>query len=336
MRVFFRHAQKMTRGNMPPGTFSKPPLSQQKLFELLKDRGLIIANPDEEQQARNALSLIGYYRLSGYMLPFQTKSGLKKHHFKANTSIKNILALYDFDCAIRRHCSVALEDIEIAFRTTFCDHMSQQKGAHWYLESGSFKPGGQLVHYDVIAKSVDFDVKANRPFRDPTDRHDFISHYYYKYSNPPTPAAWMVRECLSFRTWALMFVDIDDAHKKQICDAWKYPNGKRIRHDLFEGWIHSLSVFRNRCAHHARITARNMTFVPACSTEVSVVDLFDANNNNSLRSFIVVLAILLKSVNPNNTWLAELKAIFQKATLVDIPMAAGFKADWEDDLIWGL
>ncbi len=50
--------------------FTKPPLSQQKLIDLMSQRGLQLNSADEPAMARRVLDRVGYFRLSGFMLPF--------------------------------------------------------------------------------------------------------------------------------------------------------------------------------------------------------------------------------------------------------------------------
>jgi len=72
--------------------FRKPPLSIQQHIDQWISRGLAVPDP---ARAARYLSVISYYRLSAYTLPFQI--GNLDHHFKTGTTFEDILDLYIFD-----------------------------------------------------------------------------------------------------------------------------------------------------------------------------------------------------------------------------------------------
>lgn len=142
--------------NIPPKQFAKPALGTQKLIDLLAQRGLPLAAQDDLERMRDALKTIGYFRLTGYMLPFQTGTGWKKHAFLPGTSTQKIMDLYRLDKEIRFHCLDALESIEVAVRAGICDHLSRKHGPHWQTVPAAFKPGKHQAHLEALAKVAEF------------------------------------------------------------------------------------------------------------------------------------------------------------------------------------
>lgn len=319
--------------------FAKPALSQQQLVSLLQQRGLPLSDPQDVTAARRALDRIGYFRLSGYMLPFQIggRSG-NRHHFRPGATINKILQLHALDSDLRLHLLQGLQQIEVAMRASICDHLSRCYGAHWQLNPKPFKPGKHAGNLQALADAAEFDVVSNKPLGRQSDTHQFITWYYSKYTNPRMPPGWMIRECATFRTWAFVFEALTSAEQKQISDAWRYPNGKRIDHSVLENWFHALGVMRNRCAHHSRITHhRAFTFAPTVPQERSVAHLF-TKPGRDLRTFAVVIAIMLRSVDPASMWLRKLFLLLDWRSGVDLGDAAGFKdwgaGDWRNDPLW--
>ncbi len=312
-------------------------MSPSDLIGVLKSRGLPIATPQETQQAYEAFRTIGYYRLTGYMLPFQTTNGWKKHQFLPGASLEKILALYRLDSAIRSLSSEALGQIEVAMRTSISDHLCRKLGPHWPLKSAAFKPGRHTDSVEALAKAADFDTSTQKR-KQATHMHDFIGSYYAKYTDPAMPPGWMIAECATFRTWAFIYDDLEVALQKEISSFWTYPSGKRIDHQVLQNWFHSLSVFRNRCAHQARITGRKFPFAPLPASDATVNHLFFPVLDD-LRSLLAVTAILLKSVDPKNQWLARVQQAIQSEPLVHIQTAAGFTdttvSPWRNDPLWG-
>ena len=114
-------------------TFSKPPLSVDSQIDQWIYRGLHV--PDREQ-ARHYLSVISYYRLSAYTLPFQV--GNPEHHFLPGTSFGHVLDLYIFDRELRLLLLDAIERIEVALRASMTNILSDHHGSHAYLQTEIF------------------------------------------------------------------------------------------------------------------------------------------------------------------------------------------------------
>jgi abortive infection bacteriophage resistance protein len=67
---------------MDKRAYTKPPLTGEQHLQLLQKRGLIISNPEK---VLHFIKFIGYYRLSGYALPFQIQEAdlsRSKHTFR--------------------------------------------------------------------------------------------------------------------------------------------------------------------------------------------------------------------------------------------------------------
>jgi abortive infection bacteriophage resistance protein len=322
--------------------FSKPPLSQQKLIDLMSQRGLPLSSPGELDVARRALDRVGYFRLSGFMLPFvHGGGGGNRHNFKSDASIEKIVSLHDFDASMRMHCIEGLSQIEVSVRASICDHLSRSYGSHWPLSSKPFKAGKHTDNLSALADAVKFDFNRGQPYPRRDDGHQFLDRYYAKYTDPATrmPPGWMIRECVSFRTWAFLYEGLEAAEQKQISDAWKFSSGKRIDHTILEDWFHSLSILRNRCAHHGRITHKTFPFAPTAPRDPSVADLF-REQGADLRTLMVVIAVLLKCVDPRSIWTRKLYTFLEWQSTVDIGAAAGFTpwnlGTWRDDPLWSV
>ena len=321
--------------------FTKLPLSQQKLIDLMSARGLPLSTPDELAIARRALDRVGYFRLSGFMLPFvHGGGGGNRHNFKPGASIEKIVSLHDFDASLRMHCIEGLSQLEVAIRASICDHLSRSHGSHWPLSSKPFKAGKHADSLEALAKAAEFDVNCGQPLqRRSRDTHQFLDRYYIKYTDPVTrmPPGWMVRECASFRTWAFLFEGLETAEQKQISDAWQFPSGKRVDHTILADWFHSLSILRNRCAHHGRITHKKFPFAPIAPRDQSVAHLFRGTRED-LRTLMVVISVLLKCVDPRSLWSRKLYKFLDWQSMVDIGAAAGFTAwnqsSWTEDPLW--
>jgi abortive infection bacteriophage resistance protein len=66
--------------------YTKQPLDFPQQLELLKERGLIVAN---DIDALKQLGIISYFRLANYLRPME--SDKQTHNFKPNSSFENAL-----------------------------------------------------------------------------------------------------------------------------------------------------------------------------------------------------------------------------------------------------
>ena len=81
--------------------YTKQLLSLQQQIDVLKQRGLFIEN---EEEAKNALDIISYFRLAGYWRLMEADR--QQHTFKPNSRFSQIMSLYRFDEELRMHTSL--------------------------------------------------------------------------------------------------------------------------------------------------------------------------------------------------------------------------------------
>ena len=320
--------------------FGKLPLNNTQLYEKLIERQLDV--PTEDIGAvYEALVKLGYYRFTGFCLPFLQTTADNRKVFQAGTTIRKILALYQFDTALRSLANLALEKIEIALATSICNTLCMKHGALWYAELTIF--ADPATHAKIFSKALDhmkFDPQTNRG--SPSNPNEYLRHYYRKYHYPRLPPAWMLRECASFGFWSHTYSGLKQPEKSLITTAWKYPTKKQIAPVVFESWLHTATVFRNRCAHHRRITHTTLPYDPKTPDNVPTAarfpqpDAMGNPNTTDLRTFFLVIEILLRNVAPDFDWKKEVKDQFEQSEAegVAVGRATGFRVEWRDDVFW--
>lgn len=223
--------------------YSKPPLSYEQQISLLKSRGLIIQS---KEKARHILRRISYYRLSAYCIPFQSD----KDCFDENTTIENIVELYNFDHDLRIIIFESLQKVEIFLRTLITYHLAHKYGAFGYADQKNltpkFKDKQKWVNYfndvlnDVLSRSKEI----------------FISHYKTKYDESKHFPIWIVTEVISFGALSLLFAGLKPSDQNEIAKEFC------INHTVLKSWFHHLVYIRNICAHHARLWNRKLAIKP--------------------------------------------------------------------------
>ena len=115
---------------MPTEGKTKPFKTYEEQIVLLKSRGLIISN---EEEAKEILKRMNYYRLSAYSLTLR-----KDDVFYPNVSIDDIVALYDFDADLRKIVFCYSSKAETAARAYIAYYHAKKYGPIGYLNNQHF------------------------------------------------------------------------------------------------------------------------------------------------------------------------------------------------------
>ena len=250
----------------------------------MEERGLLIPDPDK---AVHYLKYIGYYRLTGYCLPFQY--GEKGDHaFLNGTSFDDVLRLYLFDRKLRLLVLYAIEEIEVAFRAVLSNTMSLTYGPHWYLDKNHFgnrygNKGGRPYDHEKLLQEIDNADNAS------------LRHYRSRYSGPEYPSSWMVIEVLSFGTCSKLFAHLKKRQIALVSDKLG------LEPKLLVSWMQGLVVMRNICAHHGRLW--NRKFPHTLSTWGKIPEDLSGNFAQSKMFFEYACLIMffLKLISPDTT-----------------------------------
>ena len=196
--------------------------------------------PDEPRALRY-LANISYYRLSGYWGSFLAPA---TNNFQPGTKLDDILHRYQFDKQLRLLCLEAIERLEISFRTQIIYHITRYTGDNnWYEKPRYFKrstPNEQAAS-DKLLLMIRGELARARG-------KTFIADYYRFYDQPRNPPAWMVLELLSFGTLHKLFELFADTKPKL-----DIANHFNLALTVFDSWMQSINVVRNKCAHHDRL-----------------------------------------------------------------------------------
>lgn len=311
--------------------YNKPAMHHSDLVARMQDRGLLI--PDKAR-AERYVRVIGYYRLSPYMIPF------KRHgsdDFRAATSFDDLLNLYFFDRKLRLLVLDALERVEVAIRSALTDHMSLSYGAFWYQEAGHFRDNQR---HDRFLKLVREDCRqrlhAKPEQTDGTLVHrSALEHYLLTYGEPDLPPSWIVME---LRTLGQLERLVENLKRRSDKTAIATTLG--INAPLLESWMRTFVRVRNICAHHGRLWNTVLGVSPRLPTSQAVAWLSNRSaiaestkRRARLYPVLVALQSLLLSLSPGSTWASRLKALLDEHP--NLPLEAmGMPSNWSENPFW--
>lgn len=294
--------------------YIKPSLNLEEQLGFLKKQGLIVI---DETKAKHILKIVGYYRFSGYLLPFKSHHQHNNHrNFIEGTNFEKVWQLYQFDQELRLLVSDAIEKIEVAFRAAISAITTEEFGAFWYVSRGFYRDNRP---YEKLMRDVNKIIKDKQEV--------FMQHYFHNYSKPEYPPIWMMIEVLSFGSCSKMFANIQQVSvRRKICEVFdQHPT-------VIESWIKTTVWIRNLCAHHARLWNRWLVDAPLISKADKLHDYLQANN----RRFIVcayILEQLLVNIFPAYQWKEKLYNLFEKYPEYPGQMM-GFYDEWYEDPFW--
>lgn len=302
--------------------YSKPPLTPSEHVDQWQQRGLAIDESDRVR-AEHYLTVIGYYRLSAYTLPFQV--GNPDHHFRPGTRFDQILDLYRFDRELRLLLLDAIERIEVAIRSQLNNHMSCQYGSHWYLDEQHFD-----TRFDHKRLLADIERSCRK------SSEAFVRHYRSKYKIPRLPPSWMVTEMLTYGQLSRVYDNLASFRGQKAI-----ARSLGTTAELLRSWAHTISYLRNLCAHHMRLWNRELANAPKTPrnpvgawirTPIQLGDT-QIDPNKRLYLALAVIEYLLKVVNPTSTWHLRLRELMQRYPTISLDHM-GMPADWEQDPFW--
>ncbi|WP_305986453.1 Abi family protein [Roseibium sp. MMSF_3544] len=283
---------------------------------------------DNDEDAKNWLKGVGYYRLSAYWLPFENPpehGQTRSKRFRSGTNLQKIRDIYIFDRKLRVLLLEAIERIEIHVRSRWTYHMVHEHGSHAHLShelfTGALKHAEQLVR---LARAVE------------KSEETFIIHYRSKYTEPYTPPLWAATELMTLgelSKWVQ--ATKNNSIKSAVSRDLHLPS-----RELLESVLQVFSYVRNICAHHGRLWNRRLVKrVPWIrryrSDLVAVTTGGQTQPDNRIFNVIVILVQLLHQQSTDSTFSKRLRDLLD--TVGDEERSAmGFPEDWRNRPAWNL
>ena len=297
--------------------YTKPALTYEEQLQLLKDRGLIVANDD---LALSHLKSINYYRLSVYWYPFRKReqNGTVSDCFEKGANFDDVIELYEFDRSLRLLVMDAIEQIEVRLRSLFAYRIGHVYGAFGHTEATSFRD--QFNHEGWLEK-LETKIIRHR------NQETFITHYNDKYTGFPRLPIWAVTEVMSLGELSRGYNGLKYIDKNFISDNFARPR-------MPINWFHTLTFIRNICSHHGRLWNRELSITPSLSRIINCSPPVTIRND---RIFYVLLIIrhLLPKDHIGNEWKNRVENLIDPIANENRWRASmGMPEDWKNHPVW--
>lgn len=303
--------------------FTKKAESLDALADKIIDRGIVMADRGE---LLKILSIVGYYRFSGYLFPFRLNDGTD--NYQPGTKLESVWECYSFDRKLRLVAFDALSRIEVAVRTLIvrCQVEESSDNPFLYLDR-KFMPGLTKEKHDRLLKNIEDAIGKSKS-------EPCVQHFTVGYGLKDLPV-WAVMEIIPFGTVTFYYQGLPFAVRRRICDTF------HVHPNVFAGWLMALKKARNLCAHHSRfwnhkIDARISLKIdrnPALADLYQCLKVQSGQNSTTLFSVLSICAYCLRELRPESDWRNRLKTLIAKYP--NIPLAPmGFPADWLSFDLW--
>ncbi|CAB1276312.1 Abi family protein [Candidatus Nitrosacidococcus tergens] len=290
--------------------FNKPAYSPEQLLQKLEKQGLVV---DDTKQACNYIRFMGGYRLKGYwhhLVDLVTKA------FPAGYRFECIVSRCEFDRKLRVLTMAAIERLEIAVRVVMANYLSLRYSPHWFLDAHLFKQGGAT---DLVAK-IEAEVERARAYG-----KTFVEYYFSRYSKPHLPPSWSVCECVTFGLWSKTYQLLKNSDDRKAISRRFNINTTEV----FESWIHTLTVVRNMVAHSGQLLRVTLGVPPKNYHKENIW----FTNSKSFYAVATVINYLLHQTGLPQAWPEQLSALFAEYPEVDLA-EIGFPKDWSNQSGW--
>lgn len=294
--------------------YTKSALDYPDIISMLQGRGLSIPDPVKAQEF---LHNVSYFRLAAYLRPFEADK--VTHQYKPGASFDTAVALYSFDGGLRNLIFAAIQQIEIALRSRMIHNLSLAHGPFWF-----FEPSLCNDQHNFVDNMSTLERELHRA------KEDFIKDHFAKYGKECIPPSWKTLELASFGCLTKLYFNFSETKaKKKIARSFGIP-----QHDIIESWMASLNALRNACAHHERVWNRSMSMWPQLPAKLSGTWITNVSvPKNRLYAAITCMLYWLNSIQPDNTFVKDFKALLAAHPEVDVN-AMGFPAAWQNEPLW--
>ena len=278
-------------------------------IELLKSRGLSI--PDETK-AGDFLLRNNYYRVSGYSLT------LRNHDiFYPKTEFQNIIDIYCFDHELRHLLMHFIECIEVTFKSVYAYEFTKVFGPTGYLDASHFSDAAQ--HTNTLQK-----IETQKNQRHP---HEAYLKHFIDDLGQDIPL-WACVDLMTISDISFLYKISEEPIKKAI--AAHYGLTMNTSHLILGGFMHSMTIIRNLCAHGSRLFNRLFEQKPSLNKKEQALLIKNSDgtvDNAHLYGFIFVMKRLLTAAEFAD-FKCRLVALTKKYPFVSMKYY-GFRNDWE-------
>lgn len=281
-----------------------------KLITILRTRNFTIKSNDENDIKAFLLST-GYYKLSGYWLPYYNK---KRECLNENIDFNKVRETYCFDEELRMIVLSLTNFIEVKTKSAITNYMCLEYDPLFYYDSSFFE---NKEHHRAWMEKFENEISYS-------DRNEEAFKAWYKKEYGSKFPLWVTFEIVNFNDVSKLYANLKTKYKKELRP---YFNWSDI--DYTKSWLQSTTILRNICAHNGRLFYRNINTSP--KKPLKLVENNIELNNKRVFFYILTMKELLNDEKKWSSIESQIINLITKYPDVDI-LLYGFNNNWYDCL----
>lgn len=305
---------------------NKPFFTYSEQINLLKNEKRLTI--DNTQYAEDMLKRNSYFALiSGYKHWFKNRTTKK---YKDGTAFEDIVALYDFDGALREIFLKYLCKVERHIRSLISYYFSEKHGEA-QIEYLNLKNYRHDTPKNIKAVSTLISKLTN--YTQPDKNSPYIHHYIYEVKNVPL---WVLLNKTTFGELSKMYSLLPQDLQIKVSS-----NFEGIVENQLGKTLLVLTKFRNICAHNERLFSQRIReAIPNFAVHTALAIPKKGNEYINGKSDLFAVVIALKYLLDDSDFYAfssALSSAIDHYSLVTNPIpdnelysAMGFPSNWKD------
>ena len=301
--------------------FQKYPTTFLEQVDKLLGKGLNVSNRDE---VAKKLSVIGYYHLTPYWIPFYKAKN--KHNFIEDTTIDDVLNIYYFDRNLRSIVFSAISFFEVYFKTIFANYLSVKYSDPFVLLRSNLFKNKDFYHNSLEMLKMSFD----------NSREEYANHFRKKYKEE-LPPIWVAVELMTLGEISKWYSNL-----KVEDDKSKISRTFDLTPSDMTSFLKSITVIRNICAHNGRLWNRSFKITQKKLNKKSLLysvlynDLSESCNQKLYPRIYNPITILFSCINQyinsENQFVKQIVKEIEKRNIDTKEM--GVPLNWKEVSIW--
>lgn len=274
----------------------------------LRVRGFNI-NSNDENEVKTFLSNVGYYRTTGYILPYYNK---KLEKLNDNMDFDKIMSTYWFDKELKSILLYLISLIEVEYKARIADTLCLKYGSYFYYDSKYFDNAS--LHDKWIKK---FEEKLQY-----SDKNDELFKVWYKDNYDSKFPLWVAFQLININDLSKFYDMLKTKYKKELKNCFK-----GVDYPYTKSWLRSTTVVRNIAAHNGRLFYRTINTSPKLPQAIG-------NHSVNIKRLFVVIVALKELCTDDIIWnrfFSDLINLIIKFPSVDL-IHYGFPRRWYEIL----
>ena len=281
-------------------------------LDILRERGLTIT---DENKAKDFLLRNNYYRISGYSLTLR-----KNDVFSKSATFQNIVDIYNFDHELRHIILKYLEVIEVHVKSVYVYEFTRVHGPTGYLDDAFFT--NKDKHKEILDK-------ANQQKNQRLPHEAYLKHFVNDLRQDIP--LWAFVDLFTISDISFLYSISEQAIKDAVAHTFGLTMSRGSA--ILGGYMHSMTIIRNLCAHGSRIYNRLFEQKPSLNKKEKSLLIKNKNgeiDNAHFYGFVLIMKRLLPA-DIFNEMKSDIVALTKKYSFVRMKYY-GFRDDWQQML----